>query len=73
MWRLAAGMYANTPTDQAQARWILTQCTRARMCRSPSYRDLPDTPWTAQLTRTVPLDELFANHDVLRTGRLVIG
>lgn len=72
LWRLAASMYANPPTFQIQARWILTQCTRARMCRSPSYRDLPTTKWTAEFNRTLRLDGLFANHDVLRTGTLTI-
>ncbi|MFF8843154.1 hypothetical protein ACF08N_10525 [Streptomyces sp. NPDC015127] len=72
VWRLATSMYANPPTSQAQARWILTQCTRARMCRAPSYRDLPQAKWTAELTRTMHLDGLFANHDILRTGTLVI-
>ncbi|MBT2367010.1 hypothetical protein J7E88_17260 [Streptomyces sp. ISL-10] len=72
LWRLAASMYSNTPTGQTQARWILTQCTRARMCRAPSYRDLPEAKWTAELTHTMHLDGLFANHDILRTGTLAI-
>lgn len=72
LWHLAAGMYANPPTTQTQARWILTQCTRARMCRARLHRDLPTARWTATLTRTVHLDALFANHDILRTGTLTI-
>jgi hypothetical protein len=72
LWRMAASMFANPPTGQAQARWILTQCTRARMCRAPSYRDLPEAKWTAELDRTFHLDALFANHDIVRTGRIVI-
>ncbi|NWF31275.1 hypothetical protein HW130_34480 [Streptomyces sp. PKU-EA00015] len=72
LWCMAASMYSNPPTGQTQARWILTQCIRARMCRAPSYRDLPETKWTAKLDRTFILDGLFANHDVLRTGTLTI-
>ncbi|MFI1397732.1 hypothetical protein [Streptomyces sp. NPDC020681] len=72
LWRLAAGMYANPPTGQTQARWILTQCTRARVVNAPAYRDLPDANWTGSLTRELHLDSLFANHAILRTGRLTI-
>ena len=72
LWRMAASMYTNPPTAQTQARWILTQCTRARMCRAASHRDLPETKWTAELDRTFHLDNLFANHDILRMGRIVI-
>ncbi|MEV4329595.1 hypothetical protein AB0K02_03500 [Streptomyces sp. NPDC049597] len=72
VWRLAMSMYSNRPTGQAQARWVLTQCIRARMCRALSYRDLPEAKWTAVLTRSMRLDGLFANHDILRTGTLVI-
>ncbi|HET6359947.1 hypothetical protein [Streptomyces sp.] len=72
VWRLAASMYTNPPADQTQARWILTQCIRARTVKAPSYRDLPDTKWTGALTREFHLDALFANHTVLRTGRLTI-
>ncbi|WP_405597988.1 hypothetical protein OG741_15060 [Streptomyces sp. NBC_01410] len=72
LWRLAASMYTNPPTSQTQARWILTQCTRARTVKAPSYRDLTDTRWTGDLTREFPLDGLFANHAILRTGRLTI-
>ncbi|MGI5398703.1 hypothetical protein ACQEVG_04435 [Streptomyces sp. CA-135486] len=72
LWWLAASMYNNQPTGQAQARWILTQCTRARVAKAPSHRDLPDAKWTAALTREFRLDSLFANHDILRTGRLAI-
>ena len=72
LWRLAASMYANPPTNQTQARWILTQCVRARTVRASGYQDLPDAKWTGDLTREVRLDALFANHTVLRTGRLSI-
>ncbi|WP_328677663.1 hypothetical protein OG905_25905 [Streptomyces sp. NBC_00322] len=72
LWWLAASMYTNPPSSQTQARWILTQCTRARTVRAPSYRDLPDAKWTGDLTREFRLDALFANHAILRTGRLTI-
>ncbi|MFF3457986.1 hypothetical protein ACFYXH_27420 [Streptomyces sp. NPDC002730] len=72
LWRLAASMYTNPPTGQTQARWILTQCTRARTVKAPTYRDLPDAKWTADLMRELHLDALFANHAILRTGRLTI-
>ncbi|MET7620469.1 hypothetical protein [Streptomyces sp. NPDC005408] len=34
--------------------------------------DLPDAKWTGHLTRELHLDDLFANHTTLRTGRLTI-
>ncbi|MGW7363611.1 hypothetical protein ACWGI8_09315 [Streptomyces sp. NPDC054841] len=73
LWALARSMYANEPTKQQQARWILTQASRARMVSAPSYRDLPDAEWTAELDRPFALDGLFANHDMLITGRLTLG
>ncbi|NUK51291.1 hypothetical protein HRW14_13620 [Streptomyces lunaelactis] len=72
LWRLAASMFTNPPPGQTQARWILTQCTRARAVKAPAYRDLPDAKWAADLTRELHLDALFANHTILRTGRLTI-
>ncbi|WP_327323825.1 hypothetical protein OG735_15905 [Streptomyces sp. NBC_01210] len=72
LWRLAASMYNNPPTVQTQARWILTQCTRARTVRATSHRDLADAKWTGDLTREVHVDALFANHAILRTGRLTV-
>ena len=72
VWRRAASMYTNPPSSQTQARWILTQCTRARTVKAPSYLDLPDSKWTGDLTRAFHLDALFANHAILRTGRLTI-
>ncbi|NUK07552.1 hypothetical protein HRW18_05890 [Streptomyces lunaelactis] len=45
LWRLAASMFTNPPPGQTQARWILTQCTRARAVKAPTYRDLPDAYW----------------------------
>jgi hypothetical protein len=72
LWRLAESMYTNPPPGQTEARWILTQCTRARMVKAPTYRDLPDAKWTGDLTKEFRLDGLFANHTTLRTGRLTI-
>lgn len=72
LWRLAASMYTNPPPGQTQARWILTQCTRARTVKAPAYRDLPDAKWAGALTREFRLDALFANHAILHTGRLTI-
>jgi hypothetical protein len=72
LWRMAGSMFTNPPTAQAAARWLLTQCTRARMCRAPDQRDLPGAKWSAELDRTVHLDSLFANHDVVRTGRIAL-
>lgn len=46
--------------------------TRARMVACTPYKDLPDAKWTAELTRTLRFDTLFANHTTLRTGRLTI-
>ena len=51
-----------------QARWILTQASRARMVTQ--YTDLPRATWTAYIRRRFALDALFANHDVLMTGRV---
>lgn len=73
LWRLAASMFTNPPPGQTEARWILTQCTRARVVSAPAYRDLPDAKWTGDLTKEFRLDALFANHDILRTGRITIG
>ncbi|MCP3818140.1 hypothetical protein NLX86_08440 [Streptomyces sp. A3M-1-3] len=69
LWRLAASMFTNPPPGQAQARWILTQCSRARTVKAPAHQDLPDAKWSAPLGREFGLDALFANHMVLRTGR----
>ncbi|WP_328404446.1 hypothetical protein OHS70_35500 [Streptomyces sp. NBC_00390] len=73
LWRMAATMFTNPPSTQAAARWILTQCTRARICHAPSYRDLPGAKWVGEFERTVRLDSLFANHDSVRTGRITLG
>lgn len=53
-----------------QARWILTQASRARMVAT--YKNLPDTTWTAYIRRRFELDALFTNHDVLVTGRMAL-
>ncbi|MEV0962576.1 hypothetical protein AB0J25_08255 [Streptomyces sp. NPDC049910] len=71
LWRLAQSMWGRIPTSQEQAKWILTQATRARMM-APSYEDLPGAEWTADLTRRFELGMLFANHEVLTTGRLTL-
>lgn len=46
--------------------------TAARTERAPTCRELPDAKWTGDLNRTLHLDTLFANHAILRTGRLTI-
>ncbi|WP_405872389.1 hypothetical protein [Streptomyces sp. NBC_00005] len=67
LWHLARDLGGrNTGGDQA--RWILTQASRARMVKA--YTDLPDATWTAYIRRRFALDALFANHDVLMTGRI---
>ena len=67
LWRLARGLGGRN-TGEDQARWILTQASRARIVTS--YRDLPGATWTAHIRRRFALDALFANHDVLMTGRI---
>ncbi|WP_432158899.1 hypothetical protein [Streptomyces sp. bgisy153] len=66
LWWLARDLGGRNGV-QEQARWILTQASRARMVRSG---DRPDTTWTAYIQRRFELDALFANHDVLMTGRI---
>ncbi|MFD7487405.1 hypothetical protein [Streptomyces mirabilis] len=34
--------------------------------------DLPDATWTAYIRRRFELDALFANHDILMTGRIAL-
>ncbi|MER6422690.1 hypothetical protein [Streptomyces sp. NPDC001137] len=67
LWQLARDLGGRT-TDGDQARWILTQAGRARMISA--FDDLPDATWTAYIRRRFALDALFANHDVLMTGRI---
>jgi hypothetical protein len=69
LWRLARELGGRT-ADQDQARWILTQASRARMVSA--YANLPDATWTAYIRRRLELDALFANHDVLLTGRIAL-
>ncbi|MDC0769269.1 hypothetical protein [Streptomyces sp. HD] len=69
LWRLARELGACT-ADQDQARWILTQASRARMVNAEG--DLPDATWKAFVHRRLDLDALFANHDVLMTGRIAV-
>lgn len=67
LWRLAQDLGGRTHGGD-QARWILTQASRARMVRT--YTDLTDAEWTAHIRRRFELDALFANHEVLMTGRI---
>lgn len=69
LWRLARVLGGRTHSGD-QARWILTQASRARVVMA--HQDLPDVRWTACLDRRFVLDSLFANHDVLMTGRMVL-
>jgi hypothetical protein len=69
LWRLARDLGgARNPQDEA--RWILTQATRARIVKAPVYQDLPGTKWTAHVRRRFELDDLFTNHETLVTGRI---
>jgi len=67
LWQLARDLGGRT-TGGDQARWILTQASRARMVNA--HTNLPDATWTAYIRRRFALDALFANHDVLMTGRI---
>ncbi|MDQ0961526.1 hypothetical protein QFZ66_005404 [Streptomyces sp. B4I13] len=67
LWRLARDLGGRTQVPD-QARWILTQASRARVVTA--YADLPDAKWTAHIRRRVVLDTLFANHEILMTGRI---
>lgn len=67
LWRLARELGGRTAGGD-QARWILTQASRARMVRG--HTDLRDAMWTAYICRRFKLEALFANHDVLMTGRI---
>ncbi|MFD8213057.1 hypothetical protein ACFV2U_04830 [Streptomyces sp. NPDC059697] len=69
LWRLARDLGGRTNGGD-QARWILTQASRARMVAT--YKNLPDTTWTAYVRRRFELDALFTNHDVLMTGRMAL-
>ncbi|MFE0727745.1 hypothetical protein ACFW2X_05740 [Streptomyces antibioticus] len=67
LWRLAQGLGGRVH-GQDQARWILTQASQARVVAA--YTDLRDVKWTAYVHRHFVLDALFANHEVLTTGRM---
>jgi hypothetical protein len=69
LWRLARDLGGRT-TPEDQARWIITQASRARTVRA--YPDLPYAKWTAHINRRFELDALFANHEVLMTGRIAL-
>lgn len=69
LWRLARNLGGRN-NGQDQARWILTQAGRARMVKGSAYGDLADVTWTAYVRRRLELDALYANHEVLMTGRL---
>ncbi|MFI1165305.1 hypothetical protein ACH4UM_17245 [Streptomyces sp. NPDC020801] len=68
LWRLARDL-GRRFTEDDQARWILTQASRARIVKSD---DLPNAVWTAYIRRCFPLSALFANHEVLMTGRIEV-
>ncbi len=67
LWQLARD-FSGRSTGGDQARWILTQASRARVVSA--YADLRNATWTAYIHRRFVLDSLFANHDVLMTGRI---
>ncbi|MEY9991633.1 hypothetical protein ABIE67_003665 [Streptomyces sp. V4I8] len=69
LWQLARDLGGRN-NGQDQARWILTQAGRARMVRSSANGDLEDVTWTAHVRRHLELDTLYANHEVLMTGRI---
>ncbi len=70
LWRAARSMWGRVSNTQEQARWIITQATRARMVRCDVYTDLPNAEWSAELDRPFHLTGLFANHEILCTGRI---
>jgi hypothetical protein len=37
-----------------------------------TYKELWEARWTAHIRRRFELDALFANHDVLMTGRIAV-
>jgi len=69
LWRLARDLGGRS-NDADQARWILAQASRARIVAA--YTDLPYATWTAYIRRRFHLDALFANHDILLTGRIAL-
>ncbi|MFD9435232.1 hypothetical protein [Streptomyces sp. NPDC060002] len=69
LWHLARSLGGRLNGGD-QARWILTQASRARVVMA--YTDLPDISWTAYIRRHVELGMLFANHESLMTGRITM-
>ncbi|MFJ9421583.1 hypothetical protein [Streptomyces sp. NPDC101249] len=69
LWRLAR-VLGGRVQEEDQARWILTQASRARVVMA--HGDLPHAQWTAHVGRRFALGSLFANHDVLLTGRMTL-
>ena len=69
LWRLARDLGSRT-SGSDQARWTLTQASRARV--GEAHTDLAFAKWAAHINRRFNLDALFANHDVLMTGRIAL-
>ena len=69
LWRLARDL-GGRAQGRDQARWILTQASRARVVKTGT--DLPNATWMAYIRRRFVLDALYANHEVLMTGRIVL-
>ncbi|MET9129346.1 hypothetical protein [Streptomyces antibioticus] len=67
LWRLAQGL-GGRGHGQGAARWILIQASRARAVAA--FADVRSVTWTAYVRRRFVLDALFANHEVLLTGRM---
>ncbi|MFM9448446.1 hypothetical protein [Streptomyces acidiscabies] len=68
LWKLAEQLGGRNSL-QDQARWILTQAHRAR---AVPVGEQPRTAWTAAISRRYDLSSLFANHEVLMTGRMTL-
>lgn len=68
LWRLSRDLGGRS-TPEEQARWILTQAVRARIVNSG---DVGSVKWTAHISRRFELGMLFANHEVLTTGRITL-
>lgn len=66
LWKLAEQLGGRN-SRQDQARWILTQACRARVVSSGEQ---PCAAWVAVVGRRYELGALFANHEVLVTGRM---
>ncbi|MFM9612673.1 hypothetical protein DF268_39145 [Streptomyces sp. V2] len=66
LWKLAEQLGGRN-SRQDQARWILTQAYRARVV---PVGEQPRAAWDAVVGRRYELGALFANHEVLMTGRM---